>query len=37
MCYPVGGMVHIKTLARVMAAVGFLSHYLNGPLPYNKN
>ena len=39
MCYPVCGMVHIKEpcclLERVahVAAVGFLSHYLNGPLP----
>ena len=30
MCYPVLGMVHIKELA----AAGFLSYYLNGPLLY---
>ena len=41
MCYPVCGMMHIKrTLAakseRVahVAAAGFLSRYLSGPLPY---
>ena len=40
MCYPVSGMVHIKEpllliekIAHV-AAAGFLSHYLCGPLPY---
>ena len=39
MCYPVCGMVHIKEpllskrVAHVVAA-GFLSRYLNGPLPY---
>ena len=42
MCYPVCGMMHIKQnhvlliserVAHV-AAAGFLSHYLNGPLPY---
>ena len=37
--YPVCGMVHIKeTLLLIaithVAAVGFLSLYLNGPLPY---
>ena len=38
MCYPVCGMVHIKELlmliGNVVAAAGFLSRYLNGPLPY---
>ena len=39
MCYPVCAMVHIKEpllLIRVahVAAVGFLSHYLSGHLPY---
>ena len=42
MCYPVCGLMHIKepsvligkiTVAHV-AAAGFLSRYLNGPLPY---
>ena len=40
MCYPVW-MVHVKQplllirkSSHVMAAVGFLSHYLSGPLPY---
>ena len=39
MCYPVSGMVHIKEpllligVVHVVAA-GFLSRYLNGPLPY---
>ena len=40
MCYPGFGIVHIKEpllltkrVAYVVAA-GFLSHYLNGPLPY---
>ena len=40
--YPVDGMVHIKDLlllikkvAYVVVAVGFLSCYPNGPLPYN--
>ena len=40
MCYPVYGMMHIKepllligNVAHV-AGAGFLSHYLNGPLPY---
>ena len=40
MCYPACGMMHIKeplllirNVAHV-AAAGFLSHYLNGPLPY---
>ena len=40
MYYPVCGIVHIKEpllyserVARV-AAAGFLSHYLSGPLPY---
>ena len=45
MCYPVCGMVHIKEplLERVahVAAAGFLSRYLSGPLPclmpYNRN
>ena len=33
---PVCGMVHIKELERVshVAPAGFLSHHLNGPLPY---
>ena len=40
MCYPVSGMVHIKEplllIERVayVATAGFLSRYLNGPLPY---
>ena len=41
MCYPICGMMHIKEsllqserVAHV-AAVGCLSHYLSGPLPYN--
>ena len=41
MCYPVYGMVDIKEpcclserVAHVMAAAGFLSRYLTGPLPY---
>ena len=40
MCYPVCGMVHIKEpllligTSRYVAAAGFLSRYLNGPLPY---
>ena len=40
MYYPVYGMVHIKEpllqIERVahVAAAGFLSHYLSGPLPY---
>ena len=37
MCYPVCGMMHIKEpLERVahVVAAGFLSRYLNGPLPY---
>ena len=29
MCYPVCGIVHIN-----VAAAGFLSRYLSGPLPY---
>ena len=40
MCYPVCGIVHIKeplllieNVAHVVA-VGFLSQYLSGPLPY---
>ena len=36
-CYPVCGMVHIKHLKRLaheVAAAGFLSRYLNGPLPH---
>ena len=32
MCYPLCEMVHIR-VAHV-AEAGFLSHYLNGPLPY---
>ena len=39
MCYPVSGMVHIKEplllikiVPHVVAAAGFLSRYLNGPL-----
>ena len=43
MCYPVCGMVHIKKhcclserVAHV-APVGFLSRYLNGPLPYVRH
>ena len=38
MCYPVCWIVHIKEPAeRVahVAAVGFLSRYLNGSLPYD--
>ena len=40
MSYPVCGMVHIKEpLLQIgkrthVAAAGFLSRYLNGPLPY---
>ena len=37
MCYPVCGVVHIKEperVAHLVAAAGFLSPYLNGPLPY---
>ena len=40
MCYPVCGMMHIKEplllIGRVahVAAAGFLSRYLSGPLPY---
>ena len=36
MCYPVCWMVHIKESERVAHVVpaGFLSCYLNGPLPY---
>ena len=40
MCYPVCGMMHIKEplllIERVayVAAAGFLSRYLGGPLPY---
>ena len=41
MCYPVCEMVHIKEpllliekSSHVVAAAGFLSHYLSGPLPY---
>ena len=40
-CYPVYWMAHIKEPLLLIqksspkvAAVGFLSHYLNGPLPY---
>ena len=33
MCCPVG-MVHIKKSSICIAAAGFLSHYLNGPLQY---
>ena len=42
--YPICGMVHIKELLQLirksspcMVAAGFLSCYLNGPLPYNHN
>ena len=40
MCYPVCGMVHIKEPLLLIgksshvAAAGFLSGYLSGPLPY---
>ena len=41
MCSPVCGVVHIKDpslpierVAHVVAAAGFLSRYLNDPLPY---
>ena len=40
MCYPVCGMMHIKEPLLLIeksshvAAACFLSHYLNGPLPY---
>ena len=38
MCYPFCGMMHIKEplerVAHVMAALGFLSRYLSGSLPY---
>ena len=33
MCYPVSGMMHIKEPLLLIVAVGFLSHYQNGPLP----
>ena len=33
MCYPVCCVMHIKEVSHV-AAAGFLSRYLNGPLPY---
>ena len=43
MCSPICGTVHIKdpllcnpnSVTHVLAAAGFLPHYLNGPLPYN--
>ena len=42
MCYPVWGGTckrsldaNKKTIACVMVAAGFLSHYMNGPLPFN--
>ena len=40
MCYPVCGMVHIKQLLLLIGksthvgVAGFLSRYVNGPLPY---
>ena len=40
MCYPVCGMMHIKQpllligKSSLLAAAGFLSCYLSGPLPY---
>ena len=39
MCYPVCGMMHIKTLlltgkSSTGYVVGFLSRYLSSPLPY---
>ena len=38
MCYPVCGMMHIKELLLLIGkssgGSGFLSRYLNGPLPY---
>ena len=40
MCYPVCGMMHIKEpllligKSSQVAAAGFLSRYLSGPLPY---
>ena len=34
MCYHICGMVHIKERVAHVVAAGFLSHYLNGPLPY---
>ena len=39
MCYPVCGMMHIKEPllligVALVAAAGFLSRYLSGPLPY---
>ena len=42
MCYPVCGIVHIKdplllTEKSVEAAACFLSHYLNGSLPYGQH
>ena len=41
MCYPVCGMVNItyplllnEKITHLVAVVGFLFHYVNGPLPY---
>ena len=40
MCYPVCGMMHIKEPLQLIgkiahvAAAGFLTHYLSGPLQY---
>ena len=38
MCYIVCGMVHLKDhlllIGKIVAAAGFLSSYINGPLPY---
>ena len=39
MCYPVCGMMHIKNTLLLIGkvahvAAGFLSRYLDGPLPY---
>ena len=43
MCYPVCEMVNIKeplllseTVAHIVEAAGFLSHYLNDPLHYAR-
>ena len=42
MCYPVCGMVHIKEpllligKSSLFFAAGFLSHYQNGLMPYNR-
>ena len=42
MCYPVCGMVHINALLLreyddIVVAAGFVSCYLDGPLPYIRS